>query len=97
MKHVISALLLASILFTAAAGHTEPAGGIGIGREPTSPAGYSDETPSSLPERAIHAARGFRGNPVPLGVLTGAILVVALGFGIYTVGAAYRHREPEHS
>jgi hypothetical protein len=57
---------------------------------PTSPAGGPQAAPATLPERFMQRARTFRGNPVALGVLTGAILAVALGLGLYTLHVAYR-------
>jgi hypothetical protein len=57
---------------------------------PTRPAGAGAETTASLPLRALLWARSFRGNPVPLGILTGAVLLVALGLGAYTIALVYR-------
>jgi hypothetical protein len=60
---------------------------------PTSPAGYDDEAPSALPLKVIEWGRQFRGNPIALGVLTGAALLVALGLGAYTLHLVHRdHR-----
>jgi hypothetical protein len=95
MKKLMLGLSLALLLSASTPAVTEAAGGFSVGLEPTSPAGYADDTPSSsVPQWLIHRARSFRGNPVPLGVLTAAILVVALAFGIYTVAGAYRQPEP---
>ncbi len=69
----------------------ESSSGVNLGLLPTSPAGFSDDAPASRPEKIIQHAREFRGNPWPLGILTGAVLLVALGLGVYTVGVAYRH------
>jgi hypothetical protein len=92
MKRLILGLSLVALLSMSVPVVAQSADGGNIGLEPTSPAGYSDETSSSsLADRMLHRARSFRGNPVPLGVLTGAILIVALAFGVYTVAAAYRH------
>ena len=57
---------------------------------PTSPAGIADERPSTLPMKVLVWARSFRGNPVPLGILTGGILAVAAVYGAYTLVLAYR-------
>jgi hypothetical protein len=56
----------------------------------TSPAGVPDVTPSALPQKVLQEGREFRGNPLPLGVLTGAVLLVALGLGVYTLVLVYR-------
>ena len=64
--------------------------GFDLGALPTSPAGFSDDIPPTLAQRIIRGARAFRGNPEPLGVLTGAVLLAALVFGVYTIGVAYR-------
>jgi hypothetical protein len=60
------------------------------GRLPTSPGGVDGQAQASLPARALHRAREFRGNPLPLGVLTGGVLIAALVLGLYTVRLAYR-------
>jgi hypothetical protein len=63
---------------------------------PTSPAGFDDEAPAALPRRIIQQGRQFRGNPIALGVLTGAALVAALGLGAYTLHRVHRdHRRGE--
>jgi hypothetical protein len=61
---------------------------------PTSPAGIADERPSTMPMKVLVWARSFRGNPLPLGILTGGILVVAAVFGAYTLVLAYRRPGP---
>lgn len=94
MKHPRIATWLVAFLLVAVPVAAEPVGGVSLGREPTSPAGWSDETPPTLAERLVHAARRFRGNPRPLGILTGTVLVGALGFGLYTIALAYR-RSPQ--
>jgi hypothetical protein len=63
---------------------------VGLGALPTSPAGVGPRAGTGLAELAVHRAREFRGNPIPLAVLTGGVLVVALGLGLYTVRVAYR-------
>lgn len=85
--HGIVAPLLLGLLV---ASPVAAASGPGLGREPTSPSGWSDAAPHSLADRIVHEARSFRGNPLPLAVLTGAVLAVALAFGVYTVAQAYR-------
>jgi hypothetical protein len=82
---------VASILLGGCGSRAESSSGVNLGLLPTSPAGFSDDTAASLPEKIIHRAREFRGNPLPLAVLTGTVLLVALGLGVYTVGVAYRH------
>jgi hypothetical protein len=71
--------------------------GTPLGRLPTSPTGVGDEAPAGLPARVIFRAREFRGNPIPLGVLTGSVLVAALVLGLYTVRLAYRRPPDEHA
>jgi hypothetical protein len=91
MMRLAIAVVVASILLGGCGSRPEPSGGVNLGLLPTSPAGFSDDAPASLPEKIIHRAREFRGNPLPLGILTGVVLLVALGLGVYTVGVAYRH------
>jgi hypothetical protein len=69
---------------------TSALSGTGLGSLPTSPAGIDAREVSGLPARAIYLAREFRGNPIPLGVLTASVLVAALALGLYTVRVAYR-------
>jgi hypothetical protein len=94
MKILAVALALVAALAAGCARHAgvpgPAAGGAGSPREATSPTVASDEAPSALPARVLYRAREFRGNPVPLGVLTGAVLVVALGLGVVTLLNAYR-------
>jgi hypothetical protein len=52
---------------------------------PTSPAGFSDQRPAGLLLTIVQWGRQFRGNPLPLGVATGTMLLVALGLGVYTL------------
>jgi hypothetical protein len=65
-----------------------------LGGMPTSPAGGSDDASAAMPARLIQYARHFRGNPAPLGVLGVAVLLTAVGLGVYTLRVAYR-RAPE--
>jgi hypothetical protein len=62
---------------------------------PTSPAGDVDAAQSGLPAKVVLRAREFRGNPISLGVLTGVILLTALGLGIYTVMLVYRQPDSD--
>ena len=52
---------------------------------PTSPAGFSDQAPAGPLRAIVHWGRRFRGNPAPLGVATGVVLLAALGLGAYTL------------
>jgi hypothetical protein len=65
-----------------------------LGGMPTSPAGGIDDASAAMPARLIQYARRFRGNPEPLGVLGVAVLLIAVGLGVYTLRVAYR-RAPE--
>jgi hypothetical protein len=67
----------------------QASGIFGLGAKPTSPAGVGSEAAATLAERVVQYGRQFRGNPIPLGVLIGAVLLVALGLGIYTIRVAY--------
>ena len=69
---------------------------IGLGSLPTSPAGVGEQAPAGLPGKVIYWARESRGNPIPLGVLTGGVLIVALVLGVYTVRLAYRTPPDDH-
>jgi hypothetical protein len=66
--------------------------GAGTAQAATSPTAGDPAPSASLPERILHRARQYRGNPAWLGVVTGALLVVALGFGAVTLAAAARER-----
>jgi hypothetical protein len=56
----------------------------------------SDEpTPSALPQRLVQRGRQFRGNPGPLAVITGVMLLVAAGLGVFTIVLAMGRRGPE--
>jgi hypothetical protein len=59
----------------------------------TSPAGVTSQPASSLPQAVLQRARAFRGNPIPLAVVTGVALLVAAGLGLYTIVLVYR--EPD--
>jgi hypothetical protein len=91
MMRLVIVAAMASILLGGCGSRPESSGSVNLGLLPTSPARVSDDTAASLSEKIIHRAREFRGNPWPLGILTGAVLLVALGLGVYTVGVAYRH------
>jgi hypothetical protein len=56
----------------------------------TSPAGVTSQRVSSWPQAVLQRARAFRGNPVPLAVVTGLTLLVAAGLGVYTIVVVYR-------
>ena len=59
----------------------------------TSPAGVTSQPTPSWPQAVLQRARAFRGNPVPLAVVTGLALLVAAGLGFYTIVLVYR--EPD--
>jgi hypothetical protein len=61
---------------------------------PTSPAGFSDQAPAGPLQAIVHWGRRFRGNPAPLGIATGAVLVGALGLGVYTLYLVGRGEPP---
>jgi hypothetical protein len=71
-----------------------PGAGAGSSETATSPTAAVQAPPSwsSWPERLLYRAREYRGNPAWLGIVTGALLVVALGFGVVTLGSAMRGR-----
>jgi len=81
MRRLALALMISLALLTADSAFADV---------PTSPAGIGDEKPAALPLKALQWARGFRGNPVPLGVLTGGVLLAAVALGAYTLVLAYR-------
>lgn len=94
---VLGALMLAGCGPRAPRANDGVADGTALGRLPTSPAGVGDQAPEGLPAKIIYRAREFRGNPIPLGVLTGSVLVTALVLGLYTVRLAYRKPPDDHS
>jgi hypothetical protein len=94
---VLAALSLAGCEPRAPRSDERVVNGIGLGRLPTSPAGIGEQAPAGLPGKVIYRAREFRGNPIPLGVLTGGVLVVALILGFYTVRLAYRNPPDDHA
>jgi hypothetical protein len=93
-------LLLAASLAITACGPRAPSADSGsgpgpaLGALPTSPAGIGAQAAGGIPARLIYRAREFRGNPLPLAVLTGAALLGALALGLYTLRVAYR-RPPD--
>jgi len=48
------------------------------------------DTHSALPRAALELGRRSAGDPPLLGILTGSVLLIALGLGIYTIRLAYR-------
>jgi hypothetical protein len=64
---------------------------------PTSPAGFSDQAPAGLLQAIVHWGRRFRGNPAPLGIVTGAVLLGALALGVYTLSLVGRGDQPGRS
>jgi hypothetical protein len=51
----------------------------------TSPTARDPSASAPLPQRFLQRARLYRGNPPWLGVITGGLLAVALGFGVVTL------------
>jgi hypothetical protein len=93
MRRVIVALALSSVLSgcgDGAPGPRPPVGGAGSPVAATSPTAPDPPAAAGLTQRILHRARLWRGNPVALGVVTGALLVVSLGLGLYTLGLAWR-------
>jgi hypothetical protein len=102
MRMVALVLVLATLSVAGCGPHAprtdeKVVNGIGLGRLPTSPAGVGEQTPADLPGKFIYRAREFRGNPIPLGVLTGGILIAALVLGLYTLRLAYRNPPDDHA
>jgi hypothetical protein len=84
---------LTALLLSGHAGNSVEAwvpSGAGTSQAATSPTAGDPSPSSSLPERILHRARHYRGNPPWLGIVTGTLLVVALGFGVVSLGAALR-------
>ena len=48
---------------------------------------------SALPRAVVRMGQNWRGDLPPLGVLTGVVLLVAAGLGVYTVALVYRRSE----
>jgi hypothetical protein len=97
MGRLALALIVAAALVGGCGYRTEPAPGATSGGVvtdvPTSPAGFADKTPTTLVQRLVQHGRAFRGNPIPLGILTGIVLLAALGLGVYTLSLVRRqHR-----
>jgi hypothetical protein len=86
---------LTALVLSGYAGHGVEAwvpSGAGTSQAATSPTAGDPPPSASLPERIFLRARQYRGNPPWLGIATGALLVVALGFGAATLAAAQRER-----
>lgn len=56
----------------------------------TGPTADPDAHLSALPRAVVRMGRDAGGDLPVLGVLIGAVLLVALGLGVYTVGLVYR-------
>jgi hypothetical protein len=67
-----------------------PSAGTGAPIEATSPTAADAPAAAALPERLLQRARLWRGNPLPLGVVAGALLAASLGLGLYTISLAWR-------
>ena len=59
----------------------------------TGPTADPDAYASALPRALIARGREWRGNVVPLGVLTGMVLLASLALGVYTIVTAVRPPE----
>jgi hypothetical protein len=51
------------------------------------------EAHSALPREVLRMGRESKGDLPILGIVAGAVLVVALGLGVYTIALAYRRVE----
>jgi hypothetical protein len=84
MKKPLIALALGMLLLSRGVLESPPAWAQGAGSAvaATSPTGA--ELPPGAPalRRLVHHARQYRGNPIWLGVVVGALLVVGLGCGV---------------
>jgi hypothetical protein len=56
----------------------------------TGPTADPDAHASALPRAVVALGTKSRGNPPALGVLTGVMLLAALGLGVYTLALVYR-------
>jgi hypothetical protein len=100
MERRVPVLMLAAVLLggCGAPGGATPSAtphGLALTDVPTSPAGGVADAPAALPERLIQRGRAFRGNPVPLGVLTGSVLLAAAVLGLYTLYLVYRRPDDD--
>jgi len=59
----------------------------------TGPTADPDAHVSALPRAVVRMGQRWRGDLPPLGALTGAVLLGALGLGVYTIALVYRRGE----
>jgi hypothetical protein len=88
---VVLALLLAACTgYRFDATHRPPpsAGAPGVSTGPTADPGAHT---SALPRAVVALGTRSRGDVPALGVLTGVMLLAALGLGLYTLALVYRH------
>jgi len=100
MRRLGLALVLAGALTAACDGggywhdatHRPATPGSGSPQEATGPTmdPAAAESHSALPRAALQLGRRWRGDPPVLGIVTGSVLLVALGLGVYTILLAYR-------
>ena len=95
MRRLALALMLSAVVLNGCGSRvdsTRPAESppTSLGAGPTSPAGTADDASAAMPHALIQHARHYRGNPPPLGLLFGTVLLVALALGLYTLRVVYR-------
>ena len=95
----LALLVLALSLVTACSGYRQDAThrsapSAGAPESATGPTADPDARASALPRAVVAMGRSARGDLPVLGVLTGAVLLTALGLGVYTVRLVYRPLPP---
>jgi hypothetical protein len=99
MQRLCTLLVLLALTACSAPGyrqdalHRSPASA-GAPEVSTGPTADPDAHGSALPRALVARGRDWRGNVVPIGVMTGIVLLAALGLGVYTIVIAFR-RPPE--
>jgi ABC-type enterochelin transport system substrate-binding protein len=66
----------------------------GAASSATGPTADPDAHLSALPRAVVAMGRNARGDLPALGVLTGVVLLTALGLGVYTIRLVYRRPPP---
>jgi hypothetical protein len=101
MRRLRIAFVVLGLLLAACTGYRQdathrPPASAGAPAVSTGPTADPDAHPSALARTVVAAGTRSRGDLPALGVLTGVILLVALGLGVYTIALVYRHppREP---